>query len=95
LFKAGLLTELDRVPLALYCQAYADYLEAFKLIKSPLIKTTNGNIVQNPAIAVANKAEQRCIRLAARFGMTPTDRNSVRATEKPTADKAKSKFFGA
>ena len=94
LFKAGLLTDLDRVPLAFYCQAYADYLEAFALKRTPMIRTTNGNIVQNPAVGLLNSAESRCVRLAARFGMSPTDRNSVRAVEKPTTDDAKKKFFG-
>ena len=61
LFAEGLLSELDRVPLALYCQAYADYLDAIGLVKSPLIKTTNGNIIQNPAVAVANQAWKRCL----------------------------------
>jgi len=94
LFKEGLLTELDRVPLALYCQAYADFLEAHGLIKLPITKTKNGNIVQNPLVGVANNAWRRCLHLAARFGMTPADRNSVRAVEKPTTDNAKKKFFG-
>jgi len=94
LFENGLLTELDRVPLALYCQAYADYLEARALARSPLIKTTNGNVIQNPAVGVMNHAWKRCITAAARFGMTPADRNSVRAVEKPTADDNKKRFFG-
>ena len=93
LFAEGLLTELDRVPLALYCQAYADYLEAMRLVASPLIKTTNGNIIQNPAVAVANQAWKRCLASAARFGMTPCDRNAVRAVERPSTDQDKAKFF--
>jgi len=94
LFKEGLLTDLDRVPLALYCQAYADFLEAHRLTRSPLIKTTNGNVVQNPAVGLANNAWRRCLHLAGKFGMTPSDRNSVRAVEKPTTDDAKKRFFG-
>lgn len=93
LYKEGLLTELDRVPLAMYCQAYGDYLEALALSTSPMIKTTNGNIIQNPAVGIANQAWKRCLNTASRFGMTPGDRQNVRTVEKPSEGNAKSKFF--
>ena len=93
LFEAGLLTDLDRVPLALYCQAYGDYLEAKSLCASPLIKTTNGNIIQNPGVGIMNGAWKRCLDAAARFGMTPSDRGSVQPVDKPGADDGKRKFF--
>ena len=101
LYRLKLLSGIDRAALAAYCQAYGRWVQAERGIrkmaeKDPLtggmmIKTTNGNVVQNPLVGIANKAMSDVVRYAAEFGMTPSARSrmSVDATAAP-----KSKFDG-
>ena len=96
LLAQGLLTKLDRTVLAIYCQTYAEYLEAEKLLqrKKVLIKTANGNLVQNPAIAVRNRARDMLLKAAAEIGMTPSGRSSISLPQEPSeTDKSAKKFF--
>jgi P27 family predicted phage terminase small subunit len=46
-----------------------------------MIRTTNGNAVQNPLIGVANKAMADMVRYAAEFGMTPSARSRIQGSE--------------
>ena len=39
-----------------------------------MIKTSNGNAIQNPLIGTADKADSDMVRYAAEFGMTPSAR---------------------
>ncbi len=39
-----------------------------------MIKTSNGNAIQNPLVGTANKAVSDMVRYAAEFGMTPSAR---------------------
>lgn len=87
LHSLGLLTELDRMPLAAYCQAYGDWVTAKRALAAMaqhdpvtsglLIKTTNGNAIQNPLVGIANTAAAAMVRYAAEFGMTPSSRARV------------------
>ena len=42
-----------------------------------LIKTTNGNAIQNPLVGTANKAMFAFMRCAIEFGMTPSARSRL------------------
>ena len=88
--RLGLLTELDRTELAMYCQAYGRWVKYEKIIaeKGELYKTTNGNVQTSPAMWVANKAMEQCHKFLTEFGMTPSSRAKVCAGEgkKKTAD---------
>ena len=44
-----------------------------------MIKTSNGNLVQNPLVGTANKAMSEMMRYAVEFGMTPSARSRVDA----------------
>lgn len=89
LFDAGLMTDLDRGALAAYCQAYGRWAAAERalremsdkdrLTKGMVIKTTNGNAIQNPLVGIANKALHEMVRCASEFGMTPSARSRVDA----------------
>jgi P27 family predicted phage terminase small subunit len=89
LHQAGLLATLDRAALAAYCQAYARWRAAEKaladmaardpLTSGLLIKTSNGNAIQNPLVGIANKAAAAMVRYAAEFGMTPSARSRIAA----------------
>jgi len=90
LYKIGLLSGIDRAALAAYCQAYGRWVAAERAIATMaagdtltaglLIKTTNGNAIQNPLVGTANKAMADMVRYAAEFGMTPSARSRINAT---------------
>lgn len=96
LYKIGLLSGVDRAALAAYCQAYARWAQAERAITEMgkadhltgglMIKTSNGNAIQNPLVGTANKAAADMVRYAAEFGMTPSARSRITAT--PPSDDA-------
>lgn len=89
LYKVGLLSGVDRAALAAYCQSYARWVQAEQAIAKMaerdqltgglMIKTTNGNAIQNPLVGTANKAAADMVRYAAEFGMTPSARSRINA----------------
>lgn len=104
LYRVGTLTEVDRAALAAYCDAYGRWAQATRAIsamaeKDPvtrglLIKTSNGNAIQNPLVGVANKAASDLVRYAAEFGMTPSARSRINAEgHKAEAEDEAAKFF--
>jgi P27 family predicted phage terminase small subunit len=98
LYKAGLLSSLDRAALAAYCQAHGRWSQAERAIAEMgkrdmltgglMIKTSNGNAIQNPLVGTANKAMSDMVRYAAEFGMTPSARTSITATPPDGKDPA-------
>ena len=103
LFKVGLLTGLDRSALAAYCQAYARWVQAERAISEMakrdaltgglMIKTTNGNAIQNPLVGTANKAAADMMRYASEFGMTPSSRSRINAEPQVEAEAVERKYF--
>jgi P27 family predicted phage terminase small subunit len=92
LFDAGLLTTIDKDALASYCTAYARWRKAEEMLaqSGEIIVTKKildsdgnviggGNVIQNPWLAVANRALEQMSKLAAEFGMTPSSRSRVKA----------------
>lgn len=87
LYKAGLMTELDRGALAAYCQAYGRWAQAERALarmaekdelnRALMVKTVSGNAINNPLVGIANKAMADMMRYAAEFGMTPSARSRV------------------
>jgi len=85
----GLLTGLDRAALAAYCQAYGRWVQAESAIAEMakrdlltgglMIKTSNGNAIQNPLVGTAHKAAADMVRYACEFGMTPSARSRIAA----------------
>ena len=45
-----------------------------QLTSGLMIKTTNGNAVQNPLVGTSNKAASDMVRFAGEFGLTPVAR---------------------
>lgn len=84
----GILSGLDRAALGAYCQAYGRWAQAERALAKMsnqadglIIKTVSGNMIQNPLVGVANKAMSDMMRYAAEFGMTPSARSRVSASE--------------
>lgn len=105
LFAAGLMTELDRAALSAYCAAYGRWAQAERAINQMagkdgihaalLVRTKDGNAIQNPLVGIANKARADVVRFAAEFGMTPSARTRVTATPDDNEQENKAaRYFG-
>ena len=87
--KLGMVSKLDVSVLAAYCVSFSRFKaanEALKVVseKDPafhgmLIKTKQGNWIQNPLVGVARRAAADMAQFASEFGMTPSSRTRVRA----------------
>jgi len=86
--RLGLLTELDRVAFAGYCQNYGKWVEAEEFLKEKGTtygyskkdddgKTIAVYITQFPQVAIARKCMEQIIKLCAEFGMTPSSRGRM------------------
>jgi P27 family predicted phage terminase small subunit len=104
LFQLGVLTRIDRAAFAAYCQAYGRWVQAEQalakmaardlLTNGLMIKTTNGNAIQNPLVGTANKAMLDMMRFASEFGMTPAARARIEAGPNGTDEgKQASRYF--
>lgn len=82
-----LLEQVDRAALGAYCLAYARWVQAERAIAEMatrdqltsglMIRTSNGNAIQNPLVGTANKAASDMVRYAVEFGMTPSARARI------------------
>jgi P27 family predicted phage terminase small subunit len=89
LYRLGLISEIDRAGLAAYCQAYGRWVLAERalarmaekdlLTGALMIRTSNGNAIQNPLVGTANVAMHQMMRFASEFGMTPSARSRIDA----------------
>jgi P27 family predicted phage terminase small subunit len=104
LHQCGILTDIDRGGLAMYCQSYARWKKAEEAIqlmaeKNPsggglVIKTTNGNMIQNPLVGTANTAMRDAMRFAAEYGLTPSSRARLEIDEESeNQDEEGEKYF--
>ena len=73
--RLKLLNALDRTALIGYCQSYARYVEAEKVVEKHgiLLETENGYMM-SPRVAVAQKYLQIALRICVEFGMTPSSK---------------------
>jgi P27 family predicted phage terminase small subunit len=103
LFRAGLLSSVDRAALAAYCDAYGIWAQACLVLdemadgdgayRGLLITTDNGNLIQNPVVGVRNKARADMVRFAAEFGMTPSARSRITASPPREEEDPAAKYF--
>ncbi len=75
----GLVTEIDKAALALYCQAWSRWIEAEDALRNygVVLKSPSGFPIQSPYLAIANRAMEQMTRLLTEFGMTPSSRSRV------------------
>lgn len=103
LFHLGILSEIDRAALAAYAMAYGRWVQAERAIakmaekdqltRGLMIKTSNGNAIQNPLVGTANKAAADMMRYAAEFGMTPSARSRISAEPPEKGGDPADRFF--
>lgn len=97
--KLGLLTEQDVATFAAYCQAFGRWSAAESqlgrdarkrgaMAGGTIIKTVGGNVIQNPAVSIANAAMAQMVKYAVEFGFTPSARARVHNAA-PTAARRK------
>lgn len=85
LLRYRLVTEIDTAALALYCQAYGRWKEAERKIADMrekggdglLVKAPSGYPIQNPYLAIANRAMEDCHKYLQQFGLSPSARTRV------------------
>lgn len=89
LADAGVVTQVDRAILSLYCQAYGRWVDAENaLAKGDLTEETpNGMVVQSAYLQIATKAMENVKRFAEQLGMTPASRSRIHV-EKAEAKKS-------
>jgi P27 family predicted phage terminase small subunit len=77
--RLGLLTIVDRLTLAGYCQAYARWRQAEEAIEKygMIGKTESGYVQQLPYVSIAQKSLQLMKNLASEFGLTPSARSRL------------------
>ena len=88
--KLGILTKLDLAALAAHCVAFSRFKSANEALrvmaaKDPvfegmLIKTKQGNWIQNPLLGIARRAAADMVQFAVEFGMTPSSRSRVKVS---------------
>lgn len=96
LARMGVVTAVDRAALAAYCVAWARWVDAEGQVAKlgTIVKTANGNLIQNPYLAVANRALEQMTRLATEFGMTPSSRSRVQVAERDAGPSLADVLFG-
>ena len=83
--RLGLLTCVDGAALESYCNAYANMVEAQKIIDKygMTFVTENGYIAQRPEVAIASKSMTIIRSFCAEFGLTPSSRSRMAVPDKP------------
>ena len=85
LLKNRLVTEIDTVALALYCQAYGRWVMAERKITLMqadgddgfTTEAPSGYLVQNPYLSIANRAMEDCHKYLQQFGLSPSSRTRI------------------
>ena len=77
LIGLGVLSKFDRGPLAIYCGAFAIWVEAMEALQKfgTMIKSPTGYPVQSPYVAIVNRQAELMLRIAGEFGFTPAARS--------------------
>jgi len=87
LADVGILTNLDKSALVVYCEAWARWRIATDHVHAEgmLVTQPGGYLAQNPYLSIANKAFDHLQKLMVEFGMTPSSRTRI---EVPPAEQA-------
>ena len=74
-----IVTQADANILALYCTAFQRWRAAEKVLDEmpAVIKCESGAIIQNPALAIANRAMEQLIEYGTRLGLDPVSRERL------------------
>lgn len=95
LMRLGLLTLIDRAALAGYCQAYARWQQAERILTKEGLTFVgdNGDIKQRPEVAIAQKSLQQVKAFCQEFGLTPASRTRISAPKQPEKEDPMGRFI--
>jgi P27 family predicted phage terminase small subunit len=81
LARLDLLKPADRAGLAAYCETWSEYVAATRALQAHggLTHVVNQGEIAHPAVAVRRNAGRELRMWAGRFGLTPSDENSLAA----------------
>ena len=84
------LTASDRDALRMYCEAWAEMLNAQKRVNEDgaMILTPNGMVQKSPWLTKLEQSREFCRRMLAEFGGSPSARARVSPNDDPTDDPA-------
>lgn len=82
LLKLGLVSQIDRAALAMYCTAWGRHVDAESALRDLgeaglVAETPTGQKVQGVWLTVSNKAMEQCHKFLSEFGMSPSARARV------------------
>ena len=72
----------DAMSIAAYCEAAAEFQRLAQAVREEghTSVTDKGNVIQHPLVGAKNKAAERMLKFACQFGLTPSARTSIDAT---------------
>lgn len=76
----GLMAKEYTDALALYAVEFVSWREACKRISEmgEMVRSPNGYPIQNPFVAIKNRAHEKCMKILAEFGLTASASTKVR-----------------
>lgn len=82
LVQLGLISQIDRAALSMYCTAWGRHTDAETKLRELgelglIDETPNGFKVQGVWLNISNKAMEQCAKFMAEFGMSPAARSRV------------------
>jgi P27 family predicted phage terminase small subunit len=90
------LTLADREALTCYCVAAGRRAQAEEELAKhgPVVKSPSGYPIQNPWLAIANKAMEQLIRWGVELGLSPASRSRIKTAPQATeAPAGRARFF--
>lgn len=77
----GLMTNLDRAALVLYCDMWAKYIKAEENVKKNgmTLMTQANNMIENPYFSIMKRCAELMHKFLVEFGMTPASRTRISA----------------
>lgn len=83
--RLGIISEMDRAALAVYCQAYARWVQAEKKVKllgddGLVDETPSGYKQMGVWLQISNRAVEQMHKFMGEFGMSPSSRTRVTAS---------------
>lgn len=92
LVDLGIVSELDRVALASYCEVYARWIKAEQEIEKYGLTYWEGDAMRkNAAVPIAERCVEQLRKLASEFGLTPSARSNVHARPPGSTDDEEAK----
>ena len=86
----GLLTDLDLMIFAAYCDAYSRWVQAVEHLNTngTIGKKKDGSFVYNPNLRIANDAREQMIKAGVQLGLSPSSRVGLKVETKKPKTKA-------